>query len=161
VRHSSKLHPVPASEPPPAFDNLELSFAPEQLPLIEPGVHDVVVLGCKKAVKFDREILAFTFKVVSQGPWFECLIPTYINLPPAGRGRTVLPRSKLATWLRVIHAFDPSLNLTRLNVRLFSLFQFRAEISTVVVDRNQQPLPANAQYSKIDRLIEVVGKVTA
>jgi len=156
--HSIKLKPVPARESEPAFDDLELSTDP--LPLVPPGDdYYVIVLSCRKTQKFQRNVLAFIFKIVSPGPGFGLVLPTFVNLP-AGRGRNLPARSKLASWLRVINAYDPSLNLKRLSLKIFSLYQFQATIDTVLTDRNQRQLRTHEQFSKIADLTAVLGRLT-
>jgi hypothetical protein len=83
-------------------------------------------------------------------------VPTFINLP-SGKGRMVPHRSKLGHWYRVIQAFDPTIN--RLTLRLFSQFQFIADISTVEIDRFQRPVAPQDRYSKVSQIKSVVGRL--
>jgi hypothetical protein len=154
MRHSStQLKPVPTVDPPDLFDNVDLSVS-DDTPVINPGEYDVIVVGAKKVMKFGRAVVLFQFKVVEQCQWFECLVPTFVNLPTT---RKLPTRSKLARWLRVIKQFDDSLNVKRLSLRTFRLYLYKAEIGTVLMDRNQKPLSPAEQYSKVLDLKEVIS----
>jgi hypothetical protein len=138
------------------FEDFEL-VCDNTLPLIAPGLYDVVCLSARRTQKFRREVMAFIFEIASQGAHLGVQVPTYINFPRS-KGRQVPPRSKLASWLRVIGAYDPTLNLKRVSLRIFGEYWFSARIVTVTHDYDGRALPAHDQYSKIDDLIAVIGK---
>ena len=142
------------------FDDLVLS-CPGKTPLLDEGNYDAIVLACRKERRFRRELLAFKFRIVSQGGAFGVVLPGYCNLHfERGRGRQLPVRSKLAVWLRRINAFAPEVSCKRVHLTTFGKFQFIVRMATSrgTVDH---PLPTNEHYSKVIELLEVVGRITS
>ena len=90
---------------------------PRQVPLIAEGDYDAIVLSCRKERRFTRDLLAFQFRIVSQGSAFGTVLPGYCNLDfGRGRGRQLPARCKLAVWLRKINAFAPEVSYKRVHI---------------------------------------------
>ena len=142
------------------FDDLTLSCS-EKIPLIGEGDYDAIVLSCRKERRFTRDLLAFKFRIVSQGAAFGVVLPGYCNLEfGRRRGRQQLPaRSKFGVWLRRIHAFAPEVSPNRIHLALFGKFQFVVHVAT---SRGtiEHPLPADEHYSQVSDILEVVGRIT-
>ena len=142
------------------FDDLVLT-CPDKLPLIEEGNYDALVLTCRREQRFRRDLLAFKFRIVSQGAAFGVVLPGYCNLDfKRGRDRHLPERSKLAVWLRLINAFAPEVSCKRVHLKTFGKFQFIVRVAT---SRGtlEHPLPTNEHYSQVTELLEVVGRITS
>jgi hypothetical protein len=142
------------------FDDLVLA-CPDKLPLIDEGNYDAIVLTGRRERRFRRELLAFKFRIVSQGTAFGVVVPGYCNLD-FGRspGRKLPERSKLAVWLRLINAFDPEVSYKRVHLTTFGKFQFIVRVATSR-GTAEHPLPTNEHYSQVTELLEVVGRITS
>jgi hypothetical protein len=142
------------------FDDLMLS-CPEKIPLIADGEYDAIVLSCKKQRRFRRDLLAFKFRLVTQGVAFGVVLPGYANLEwRAGRSKQLPERSKLATWLRRIHDFAPEVSPKRVHLATFGQFQFVVRVAT---SRGtvEHPLPTDEHYSQITEILGVTGRITS
>lgn len=140
-------------------DDLVLS-CPDKTPLIDEGSYDAIVLTCRKERRYRRELLAFKFRIVSQGAAFGVILPGYCNLEfERGRGRQLPVRSKLAVWLRMINAYAPEVSYKRFHLTTFEKFQFTVRVAT---SRGtvKAPLPTNEHYSQVTEILEVVGRIT-
>lgn len=159
MRNVAKLKPVPAvnssTDFQDGFDPIELST--DRLPLIQEGTeYEVIAVGCRRTLSFGRSVLAFSFRIVSQCEFFDWIIPSIVNCPSQGR---VPKRSKLASWLRLIQSFDPTINIHKANISLFGKYQFKATVTTVTKDYDRRPLPKQELYSKVADLTEVIGRL--
>ena len=142
------------------FDELVLS-CPEKLPLIAEGEYDAIVLSCRKQRRFRRELLAFKFRIVSQGGAFGGVLPGYANLDfGPGRSRQLPVRSKLAIWIRRIHAFDHAIPLKRTPIKIFEQFQFVVRVATSTGPPDH-PLPTSEQYSTVTDILSITGRITS
>lgn len=140
-----------------AFDDID--FAINDKPaLIEPGEYDAIVTSCKRIRRFGRDLLAFTFRIVSQGPAFDAVVPGYANLTFQHR-KVIAGRSKIAAWLRRIHVYDHEVSPSRLKLRLFAEFLFRCRVETTIHDSQQQPLSDEERYSQVTDIVEVIGRL--
>jgi|CXWL01.1.fsa_nt_gi hypothetical protein len=144
----------------PRFDDLVLSCQ-DKTPLIAEGDYDAIVLSCRKQQRFTRDLLAFQFRIVTQGAAFGVLLPGYCNLDfGRGRGRQLPARSKLAVWLRRINAFAPEVSHKRIRLKIFGTFQFLVHVATSRGIDEQHPLPTDEQYSQVTDILEVIGRIT-
>ena len=143
----------------PAFDDLIISTT-DDAQLVEPGRYDAVVISCRKECRFNRDLIAFKFRLVTQGGSFDVILPGYCNLDfGRGRNRQIPPRSKLGRWLRVINRFDPSVSTRRFHLSIFSQFQFVVEVGVTALDHLQRPLSEQDRYSKVQEILDVVGRL--
>jgi len=142
------------------FDDLTLSCAATP-PLIAEGDYEAIVLSCRRGRRFRRDLLAFQFRIVSQGPAFGVVLPGYCNLDSGrGRSRQLPARSKLTSWLRRISVFAPEVSCKRVQLTIFGKFQFKVRVATSR-GHVEHPLPVNEHYSQVVDLIEVVGRITS
>lgn len=143
----------------PAFDDLVISTT-DEAPLVEPGCYDAVVISCRKECRFNRDLIAFKFRLVTQGQFFDAVLPGYCNLDfGRGRNRQIPTRSKLGRWLRVINRFDPSVATRRAPLSIFSQFQFVVEVGVTVQNYLQRPLTEPDCYAKVQEILDVVGRI--
>jgi len=141
------------------FDNLVLSCA-DRNPLIEEGEYDAIVLSCRKERRFRRDLLAFKFRIVSQGSAFGLVLPAYCNCDfTHDRRRQVPSRSKLGVWLRKINDFAPEVSIKRVHLNTFSKFQFLVRVATSTGTK-EHPLPQWERYSQVVEIIDVVGRIS-
>lgn len=141
------------------FDDLVLS-CPDKIPLIDEADYDAIVLSCRKERRFGRDLLAFKFRIVSQGAAFGVVLPGYCNLDfKRGRGQQLPARSKLAVWLRKIHAFAPEVSCKRVHLTTFGKFQFVVRVATST-GTAEYPVPIEEQYSQVIDLLGVVGRIS-
>lgn len=140
----------------PAFDDLIIS-TPRALPLVEPGEYEAFCVSCRKEKRFRRELLALKFKLTSQGEYFGVTLDAYINLD-FGRGkcRKAPPRSKLATWIRTISKFDPSVDVTKFKVTTFSKYLFVVKVESSAKDSDQRDCEP---CSRVTQLLGIVGRL--
>ena len=139
------------------FDNLVLSCA-DQSPLIDEGDYDAIALRCRKEQRFGRDLLAFKFRIVTQGSAFGLVLPGYCNLG-VSRGRQLPERSKLASWLRRIQAFAPEISSKKVHLAIFGRFQFVVHVATSR-GTGDQLLPTDEHYSQITEILGVTGRIT-
>lgn len=142
------------------FDDLVLS-CPDKIPLIAEGEYDVIVLSCRRQRRFRRELLAFTFRIVTQSVAFGMVLPGYANLEFGPSRRKQLPeRSKLASWLRRIQAFAPEISPKKVHLAIFGQFQFVVRVATSRGLDEQHPLPIDEHYSQVTEILGVTGRIT-
>jgi hypothetical protein len=142
------------------FDNLMLSCA-EKTPLIAEGEYEAIVLSCRKERRFTRDLLAFKFRIVSQGSAFGVELPGYVNLEfGPGRGKQIPARSKLACWLYRIQSFAPEVSVKRIHVNIFGAFQFVVRVATSRALGEKKPLPDDEHYSQVTEILGVTGRIT-
>lgn len=141
------------------FDDLVLS-CPDKIPLIDEGNYDAIALACRRERRFRRDLLAFKFRIVSQGAAFGVVLPGYCNLDfGRGRGRKLPERSKLATWLRRIQAFDKQSSPKKLHLRIFGTYQFVVRVTTSR-GTPETPLPIEEHYSTVTDILGITGRIT-
>ena len=142
------------------FDDLVLS-CPEKGPLIAEADYDAIVLSCRRERRYRRDLLALKFRIVSQGAAFGVVLSGYCNLDfQRGRGRHLPTRSKLAVWLRRIHAFAPEVSCKRIHLKTFGKFQYLVRVATSK-GTSQDPLPIAEYYSQVIDLLDVIGRITS
>lgn len=143
------------------FDNLLLSCA-EKTPLIAEGEYEAIVLSCRKERRFTRDLLAFKFRIVSQGAAFGVGLPGYANLKfVTGHGKQLAARSKLATWLYRIQSFAPEVSVKRFRVNIFREFQFVVRVATNRGLDEKNPLLADEHSSQVAEILGVTGRITS
>jgi len=153
---AQRLHNVDQDEP---FDDLMLS-CPDKIPLVADGEYDAIVLSCRKEQRFRRDLLAFKFRIVTQGSAFGMVLPGYCNLEfGPGRSKQLPERSKLAVWLRRIHAFAPEVSHKRVQLATFGQFQFVVQVVTSLGPLDH-PLPMFEHYSTVTDIIGITGRIT-
>ena len=86
-------------------DDIPLNL--EDLPRVEPGTYEAVVLSTKKVFRFGLVTVEFRFRLMSPGPAFDVQLLGYCTLGPKDSAR-IRPHSKLAGWMRLIAAFNGS-----------------------------------------------------
>jgi hypothetical protein len=142
------------------FDDLMLS-CPDKISLIAEGEYDAIVLSSRKQRRFRRDLLAFTFRIVTQCAAFGVVLPGYCNLDfGPGRGRQLPARSKLVIWLRRIQAFAPEISPKKVHLAIFGQFQFVVRVATSRGLDEQHPLPTDEHYSQITEILGVTGRIT-
>lgn len=142
------------------FDNLLLSCA-EKIPLITEGEYEAIVLSCRKEQRFRRDLLAFKFRIVSQGAAFGVVLPGYVNLDfGPGPKKQIPARSKLACWLYRIQSFAPEVSVKRIHVKIFGAFQFVVRVATSRGLDEKNPMPADEHYSQVTEILGVTGRIT-
>lgn len=140
----------------PAFDDLIIS-TPEALPLVESGQYEAHCVSCRKEKRFRRDVLVLKFKITSQCQYFGTILDAYINLD-FGRGtsRKAPPRSKLASWLRVIARFDPVVDTAKFRLSTFGNYLFVVKVETSEEDSTQS---ACEPCSRVTQILDVIGRV--
>lgn len=152
--------PIQDSELAGQFDNLTLSCA-QKIPLITEDEYDAIVLSCRKERRFTRDLLAFKFRIVSQGASFGVVLPGYVNLDfGPGPKKQIPARSKLAIWLYRIQSFDQEVSVKKIHVKIFGAFQFVVRVATSRGLDENNPLPIDEQYSQITEILGVTGRIT-
>ena len=142
------------------FDDLVLS-CPKKTPIIAEGEYDAIVLSCRKERRFRRDLLAFKFRIVSQGAAFGVVLPGYANLEfGTGRGKQLPERSKLGIWLYRIQSFAPEVSVKRIHVKIFGAFQFVVRVATSRGLDDKNPLPADEHSSQVTEILGVTGRIT-
>lgn len=140
----------------PAFDDLVIS-TPEALPLVEPGEYEAHCVSCRKERRFRREVLLLKFKITNQCPHFGTILDAYINLDfGRGNSRKAPTRSKLASWLRVIARFDPSVDTAKFRLSTFGNYLFVVKVETSEEDSTQS---ACEPCSRVTQILDVVGRL--
>ena len=98
------------------FEDIVLSIEPA-LPLIDSGEYDATISACRFARRFGRDLLAFTFRITTEGVAFGTEMQTFLNVKRDRRGKVLIrPRMKLAEWIDCLHAFAPEVS-----ARMFSV----------------------------------------
>lgn len=139
----------------PAFDDLVISM-PDILQ-IPSGEYEATCYSCRKERRFNRDLLAFKFKIASQGAFFGQVLDGYVNLDfGRGKSRAVPLRSKLAKWLRVIAQFDATVSTKQFRLSTFSEFLFVVQVETCNTDHDQEQCES---LSRVTDLIGVVGRL--
>jgi hypothetical protein len=136
-------------------DDEDVPLNVEDLPHVEAGEYDAVILSAKKVYRFKVVTVEFRFRLVSPGPAFDIQLMGYCSLGPTGRG-PLRRHSKLASWARLLAAFS-GISPSRVTLRLFRQYWFRVRVDTVTKNSRQQPLAPHDQYSSVTDILEVVG----
>lgn len=138
-------------------DDELIPWAGDLPPRIGAGEYDAMVCSMKKVPRFG---------LVTVETWWRLLLPdsrekvelaSYCNLGPAACAK-VRPGSKLASWQRAVADFTRG-NPKHVTLKSFREFWFRVTVRTVT--RNAQgPLHARDQYSVVDDILSVGGKLS-
>ena len=140
----------------PSFDDLIIS-TPAALPIVESGEYEAVCVSCRKEKRFKRDVLLLKFKITTQCQHFGTLLDAFINLDfGRGNSRKAPPRSKLASWLRVIARFDPAVDIARFRLSTFGNYLFVVKVETSKKDSTQS---ACEPCSRVTQIVEVIARL--
>ena len=149
-------HDLPRAAGP--FDDCAISLSDAATQVV-PGEYFAQVIGCRRQWRFGRELLAFQFRLVGSGPFVGVVLPGYCALDDAGpRLRTLSPRSKHSSWLRIIQSFDPSISTGRVPLSIFSRYEFEVKVVLVLHDFRRKPIAPRDQTPIVQEILRVVGK---
>jgi hypothetical protein len=138
-----------------AFDELVVSTT--DLVIIPPGDYEATCICCRKERRFNRDLLAFKFKIASQGEYFGAVLDAYVNLNfGRGKSRAVPTRSKLAKWLRVIAHFDQTVSTKRFRLSTFANYFFVVRVEPSNTDHVQESCDS---LSRVTDIVGVVGRL--
>jgi hypothetical protein len=139
------------------YDDVSLNV--EDLPRVEPGIYDAVVLSTKKVYRFGLATVEFRFRLVSPGPAFDVQLLGYCSLGPPDKAR-IRRHSKLASWVRLLAGYSGG-SPSRVTLRSFRQYWFRVRVETTTHNFRQRPLAPHDQYSSVTDIMEVVGTLDA
>jgi hypothetical protein len=143
--------------------SVDFQIADDLPPLVRPGFHEVMLDGFQTALMFQGKApkLIMNFAIVSHGEDFGKRVPRYYNVAkiigkPQSEGRFKVSRKGdfLREYLTLFHYSGSRLD--RLPMSRFSGVTIKAEIKTVKHSRGKD-IPELLQYSKVARLIKVIG----
>ncbi len=136
----------------PAFDDLVISTP--ALANVPSGEYDAACISCRKERRFNRDLLAFKFKIASQGAYFGHVLDGYVNLDfGRGKSRAIPLRSKLSKWLRVIALFDSAVSTKQFRISTFGDYLYVVHVDTCNTDQDQE------QCESLSRVTDIVGIV--
>jgi hypothetical protein len=144
---------------PHRFDEFTISVEPA-LPLIEAAEYDATIVACRFARRFGRDLLAFTFRIVTEGRAAGTELQTFLNVERDRKGKLkIRSRMKLAGWIHCLQLFAPEISVRSFSIKTFSQFLFLVSVRTVVKGHDQKPLPDEECYSTVDNIVGVVGRL--
>lgn len=128
----------------------------DQSPRIDEGEYRAKVLSTKKVHRFGLTALEMLWRLLLSDSREQIDLTSYCNLGPTKHPK-IRAKSKLASWQRAIAAFTRG-NPKHVTLKTFKEFWFRVTVRTVT-SNNQGPLHERDQYSVVDDIIEVGGKL--
>ncbi len=123
--------------------------------LVKPDDYDAVVVAVKKVFKYRCWQQEFRFKLVNTAE--EVYLRGWCALPQTKKGR-LEEGSKLTRWTLVLAAFTKQAP-SKVRLSQFTHFWFRVRVVTVTTDGRQQPIPVAAHWSRVDEILDVVGRL--
>ena len=138
-------------------DDDPIPWADDLPPRIDEGEYDAVVRSMKKVNRFGLTSVESQWRLLLPDSREKIQLSGYCNLGPTKQAK-IRPQSKLASWQRAVAAFTRG-NPKHVTLKSFREFWFRVRVRTVT--RNAQgPLHARDQYSVVDDILRVGGKVS-
>lgn len=135
----------------------QITISTPDLVSIPVGAYDATCISCRKQRRFNRDLLAFKFKIATQGAYLGQVLDGYVNIDfGQGKSRTVPTRSKLARWLRVIKLFDPAVSTKRFSLNTFGNYLFVVRVEPSSTDHVQGLCDT---VSRVTDIIGVVGSL--
>lgn len=138
-------------------DDALIPWTEELPPRIPDDEYDAVVISVKRGVRFKRHCADFRFRIPI-GECFGAILPGYCNLGSAAQPIRVRPRSKFASWQRVVAAFSGG-SPSKVTLKAFQQYWFRVRVKTVTHNDQNQALHERDQYSCVTDITAVVGKL--
>jgi hypothetical protein len=138
-------------------DDMPISWTGDLPPRIKENEYDAVVLSMKKVNRFGLTTVESQWRLLLPDSREKIQLSGYCNLGPTKQAK-IRPQSKLVSWQRAVAAFTRG-NPKDVTLKSFREFWFRVLVRTVT--RNAQgPLHDRDQYSVVDDILRVCGKVS-
>jgi len=134
-----------------------IPWADDLPPRIDEGEYDAVVRSMKKVTRYRLATVETWWRLLLPDSSEKIELPSYCNLGPVAYAK-IRPGSKLASWQRAMANFTRG-NPRHVTLKCFREFWFRVTVRTVT--RNTKgPLHARDQYSVVDDILRVCGKLS-
>jgi hypothetical protein len=126
-------------------------------PRIDPGEYRAIVLSTKKVNRFGLTTMETRWRLLLPDSREKIELPSFCNLGPTKHPK-IRAGSKLASWQRAVAEFTHG-TASKVTMKSFKEFWFRVLVRTAM--RNAQgPLHERDQYSVVDDILSVGGKLT-